>query len=76
MVGRADDEAPADALEGGAEHLARELGVVDSVVHHGRVGKAGAGPQVHVTNGHRMIRIRRIVRGRRRGARGDGMHLA
>ena len=64
VVGRADDEARAHALDEGAEHLACELGVV---VHHERVGIPGAGPQAHFANDHRSIRRRRSR------ARGDGL---
>ena len=67
MVGRADDQARAHALDEGAEHLAHELGVV---VHHQQVGKPGTGPQAHVAND------RSSVRRRRRRACGNGMYLA
>ena len=42
VVGRADDERRAHALDEGAEHVARELGIV---VHHQHVGEPGAGPK-------------------------------
>ena len=64
VVCRADDEARAHALDEGAEHLARELGVM---VHNERVGKPGTGPQAHVANDHSSVRRRR------RRARGDGV---
>ena len=62
VVGRAGDEARAPALDQGAEHLARQLGVV---VHRERVGTAGAGPQAHFASD------RHLVRRRRRRARPD-----
>ena len=56
VIRRADDEARAPALDEGAEHLARELGVV---VHHEHVGEAVAGPKAHVANDRRRVRRRR-----------------